>query len=200
MTTLPSLSTRARAFLTGPHVCTLTMLRPDGSPHVVAVRFTWDRAAGLARVLTVAASRKARNLTVNPGSRVAVCQVEGFRWLTLEGTATVTDDPTRIAEGVHRYTERYAAPPPEPLGRVLIEITATGSSASTSDVHAPWRRRWMRRRAQVADDRTSVERRTRPNRCTSGALKSSPCQAGRGGRRVGVDSEMAGVSFCGSRV
>ena len=29
----------------------------------------------------------------------AVCQVDGGRWLTLEGTATVTADPPRCAEG-----------------------------------------------------------------------------------------------------
>ena len=28
-----------------------------------------------------------------PGSRAAVCQVDGGRWLTLEGPAEVTDDP-----------------------------------------------------------------------------------------------------------
>ena len=95
------------AFLAGPHLCTLTTLRPDGSPHVTAVRFTWDQATGLARVLTVASSRKARNVARSPGGRVAVCQVEGFRWITLEGTATVSGDPARVAEGARRYLNRY---------------------------------------------------------------------------------------------
>ena len=58
------------SFLAEPRVATLTTLRPDGSPHVVAVRFTWD--GGMARVLTVAASRKARNLV--RGGRAALCQ------------------------------------------------------------------------------------------------------------------------------
>ncbi|MEO7518626.1 MAG: pyridoxamine 5'-phosphate oxidase family protein, partial [Acidimicrobiales bacterium] len=30
------------AFLDERHLATLTTLRPDGSPHVVAVAFTWD--------------------------------------------------------------------------------------------------------------------------------------------------------------
>jgi hypothetical protein len=46
----------------------------------------------------------------------------GFRWVTLEGTATVSADPLRVAEGVRNYTERYGSPPPNPPGRVVIEI------------------------------------------------------------------------------
>ncbi|MER6948909.1 PPOX class F420-dependent oxidoreductase [Nonomuraea sp. NPDC000554] len=110
------------AFLAEPYVATLTTLRPDGSPHVVAVRFTWDRHAGLARVLTVASSRKARNLTANPGGRAALCQVAGYRWVTLEGPATIRTDPARLSDAARRYAERYAAPPPNPPGRIVIEI------------------------------------------------------------------------------
>ena len=106
-------------FLRERHLATLTTLRPDGSPHVVAVGFTWDPDAGLARVITFAPSRKARN--VGAGSRAAVCQVDGGRWLTLEGPAVVTDEPARVAEGVRRYAERYRQPK-ERDDRVVIEI------------------------------------------------------------------------------
>ncbi|HKH06903.1 MAG TPA: PPOX class F420-dependent oxidoreductase [Acidimicrobiales bacterium] len=116
-----SLSPEAEAFVAEYHLATLTTLRPDGSPHVVAVGFTWDAGAGLARVITFAPSRKARNLVAAPGSRAAVCQVDGGRWLTLEGPATVTDDPVRVAEGVRRYAERYR-PPKERDDRVVVEI------------------------------------------------------------------------------
>jgi|SRR3954447_23992951 PPOX class probable F420-dependent enzyme len=114
------------AFLDERHLATLTTLRPDGSPHVVAVGFTWDADAGLARVITFAPSRKARNLQAassggSPG-RAAVSQVDGGRWLTLEGTAVVTDDPVRVAEAVRRYAERYREPG-ERADRVAIEIT-----------------------------------------------------------------------------
>jgi PPOX class probable F420-dependent enzyme len=115
------LSPEAEAFVAEYHLATLTTLRPDGSPHVVAVGFTWDAEAGLARVITFAPSRKARNLVAAPGSRAAVCQVDGGRWLTLEGPATVTDDPVRVAEGVRRYAERYR-PPKERDDRVVVEI------------------------------------------------------------------------------
>jgi PPOX class probable F420-dependent enzyme len=109
------------AFTTERHLATLTTLRPDGSPHVVAVGFTWDPAERLARVITFAPSRKARNLRAAPGSRAVVCQVDGGRWLSFEGPATVTDDPDRVAEAVRRYAERYRMPGERP-DRVAIEI------------------------------------------------------------------------------
>jgi PPOX class probable F420-dependent enzyme len=112
----------ALAFLQERHLATLTTLRPDGSPHVVAVGFSWDDDAGLARIITFAPSRKARNLLAAPGSRAAVCQVDGGRWLTLEGTARVTADEAEVAEAVRRYTERYRQPG-ERDDRVAIEIT-----------------------------------------------------------------------------
>lgn len=109
-------------FLAEPHVATLTTLRPDGSPHVAAVRFTWDERAGLARVLTVDTTRKARNVTAGPGGRAALCQAVGFRWVTLEGTAVAHHAPERLAEGARRYTARYGTPPPARPGLVVIEI------------------------------------------------------------------------------
>lgn len=116
-----SLPDEVLQFLTERHLATLTTLRPDGSPHVVAVGFTWDRGEGLARVITFAASRKARNLVARPGTRAAVSQVDGARWLTLEGPATVTGDPDRVAEAVRRYGLRYRQPG-ERADRVAIEI------------------------------------------------------------------------------
>ena len=108
-------------FLAERHLATLTTLRPDGSPHVVAVGFTYDPEERLVRIITFAPSRKARNLA-GAGSRAAVCQVDGARWLTLEGAAVVTDDPVRVAEAVRRYAERYRQPG-ERADRVAIELT-----------------------------------------------------------------------------
>lgn len=107
------------AFLTERHLATLTTLRPDGSPHVVAVGFTYDVETQVARVITFAPSVKARNAA--SGGRAAVCQVDGGRWLTLEGTVRVTDDPSDTAIGVAMYAERYR-PPKERDDRVVIEI------------------------------------------------------------------------------
>lgn len=116
-----NLSDEVTTFVTERHLATLTTLRPDGTLHVVAVGFTWDPDECLARVITFAPSRKARNVAAQPGGPAAVCQVDGGRWLTAEGTATVTDDPVRVAEAVRRYAERYSQPK-ERTDRVVIEI------------------------------------------------------------------------------
>lgn len=116
-----SLAPEIMTFLTERHLATLTTMRLDGTPHVVAVGFTFDAERSLVRVITWAGSRKARNVAVNPGSPAAVCQVDGGRWLTLEGTATVTSDAEPVAEAVRRYAERYREPKQRD-DRVVIEI------------------------------------------------------------------------------
>ncbi|MFD5877006.1 pyridoxamine 5'-phosphate oxidase family protein [Streptomyces sp. NPDC060322] len=118
----PQVSDSVDAFLAEPHIATLSTIRPDGSLHAAPVRFTWDKEAGLARVMTVSSSRKARNLLAAPGSRVALCQAVGYSWVTLEGTARVSDDPLRVAEGARLYSRRYRSHAPTPPGRVVIEV------------------------------------------------------------------------------
>ncbi|MDH6577914.1 TIGR03618 family F420-dependent PPOX class oxidoreductase [Kitasatospora sp. MAP5-34] len=112
------------AFWRERHLCTLTTLRPDGSPHVVPVGATFEPETGVARVISHGASRKVRNvLAAGPdGLRVAICQVDGARWSTLEGVAVVRDSPEAVAEGVRRYAERYREPRVNPE-RVVIEIS-----------------------------------------------------------------------------
>ncbi|WLQ34270.1 pyridoxamine 5'-phosphate oxidase family protein [Streptomyces castrisilvae] len=120
---LPRLTPTASDFLTLPRTATLTTLRPDGTPHVAPVRFTFDASTGLARVTTRAGARKARNVSAGgPAARVALCQADGFRWITLEGRASVAGDPVRLAEAVRRYTARYGAAPPDPPDLAVIEV------------------------------------------------------------------------------
>ncbi|MGW2746982.1 pyridoxamine 5'-phosphate oxidase family protein [Streptomyces sp. NPDC001450] len=112
------------AFWRERHLCTLTTLRPDGSPHVVPVGVTYDPEARLARVITNKTSAKVSHiLAAEPeGARVAVCQVDGRRWATLEGRAYVRTEPERVAEAERRYAERYHREPAENPSRVVIEI------------------------------------------------------------------------------
>ncbi len=118
---LDDLGTGTLAFLTERHLATLTTLRADGSPHVVPVGVTYDAETRTARVITSGSSAKARH--VRDGQpRVAVCQVDGRRWLTLEGTATVRDDPAAVADAVARYARRYKQPRENPA-RVVLEIS-----------------------------------------------------------------------------
>ncbi|MFG2719676.1 pyridoxamine 5'-phosphate oxidase family protein [Streptomyces sp. NPDC048416] len=112
------------------HICTLTTQRPDGSPHVAPVGATYDPQAGLARVITSKGSRKVANIAAavakDPqGARVALCQLEGRRWATLEGRAFIRTEPELIADAEARYAERYTRTPRVNPDRVLIEIRLT---------------------------------------------------------------------------
>ncbi|NEM05044.1 TIGR03618 family F420-dependent PPOX class oxidoreductase [Geodermatophilus normandii] len=108
-------------FLTEHHLATLTTLRADGSPHVVPVGVTYDPGTGTARVITSGTSAKARHVRAGQ-ARVAVCQVDGRRWLTLEGTAVVRDDAASVADAEARYAQRYRTPRENPA-RVVVEIS-----------------------------------------------------------------------------
>jgi PPOX class probable F420-dependent enzyme len=103
-------------------LCSLTTLRPDGTPHVVPVGATLDPVAGLVRVITSRTSRKVSYVRATPN--VAVCQFEGRQWCTVEGRATVNADPTAVAEAERRYAERYRTPRPNPR-RIVLEIAVT---------------------------------------------------------------------------
>ena len=112
----------ALEFLTERHLATLTTLRPDGSPHVTPVGFTWEAETGIARVICSGPSRKARN--AGETKQAALCQVDRGRWLTLEGLVEVVADPARVADAERRYAARYRTPRENPL-RVVLEITVT---------------------------------------------------------------------------
>jgi F420H(2)-dependent biliverdin reductase len=113
------LTTDALAFLTERHLAMLTTLRTDRSPHVVAVGFTFDPTTHIARVITTGGSQKA----VNADQRgVAVLsQVDGARWLSLEGSSTVHTDIDKVRDAELRYAQRYRTPRPNPK-RVVIEV------------------------------------------------------------------------------
>ncbi|MEZ5261006.1 MAG: TIGR03618 family F420-dependent PPOX class oxidoreductase [Acidimicrobiales bacterium] len=117
------------AFLEERHLATLTTLRPDGSPHVVPVGFTYEPARRLARVITFEPSRKVANVRAGGGPaaggvRASICQVDGGRWVTLEGMARVSDDADAVAEAVERYAARYRQPGAR-ADRVVIEVSVT---------------------------------------------------------------------------
>ncbi|MFI6737043.1 TIGR03618 family F420-dependent PPOX class oxidoreductase [Nonomuraea sp. NPDC050451] len=111
------------AFWQERHLCTLSTTRPDGPPHVVPVGATLDLATGIARVITSGTSVKARLIGAD-GAPVALCQVDGRRWSTLEGRAVLRTEPEQVADAEHRYAARYKPPRPNP-SRVVVEIQVT---------------------------------------------------------------------------
>jgi F420H(2)-dependent biliverdin reductase len=117
--TTTRLTNDALAFLTERHLAMLTTLRADNSPHVVAVGFTFDPMTHLARVITTGGSQKAVN--ANDRGVAVLSQVDGARWLSLEGKATVSNDPEAVRDAELRYAQRYRTPRINPR-RVVIEV------------------------------------------------------------------------------
>lgn len=120
MTRTPAdLGAAAAEFLAERHLATLATRRADGTPHVVAVGFTWDPDSNRARVITSDGNQKVRN--VERGGYAAVTHVDGPRWITLEGAAVVRREPEQVRDAEQRYARRYREPRPNPK-RVVIEI------------------------------------------------------------------------------
>jgi PPOX class probable F420-dependent enzyme len=120
VTTPAELTPDAHAFLAERHLGTLGTTRRDSTLHVCAVGFTWEPDTFLVRVITGDGTQKVRN--VERTGRAAVAQVDGGRWLSLEGSARVAREPDAVAAAVARYSERYQEPRPN-AARVAIEIT-----------------------------------------------------------------------------
>ena len=120
-----SVSDDMLAFLAERHLATLTLVRPDGRPHVTPVGFTWDPEARLVRVITWNASVKARLLGRHGPVQAAVSQVDGGRWATLSGLAIVTADAQRCALAVSLYAQRYSQPNDRGDDRRAIELAPT---------------------------------------------------------------------------
>jgi hypothetical protein len=109
------------AFLEERHLASLTTLRADSSPHVVPVGFSWDDSQRTVRIITFEPSTKVSNV-LRGNTRAAVSQVDGGRWLTLEGVARVTRDPAEVKLALDGYARRYREPSTR-SDRVAIEIS-----------------------------------------------------------------------------
>jgi F420H(2)-dependent biliverdin reductase len=113
------LTNDALAFLTERHLAMLTTLRTDNTPHVVAVGFTFDPKTHIARVITTGGSQKAVN--ADRGGVAVLSQVDGARWLSLEGRASVNSEVGAVRDAELRYAQRYRTPRVNPR-RVVIEV------------------------------------------------------------------------------
>ena len=117
--TTARLTNDALAFLTERHLAMLTTLRADNTPHVVAVGFTFDPKTHIARVITTGGSQKAVN--AERGGVAVLSQVDGARWLSLEGRAGVNSEVDAVRDAELRYAQRYRTPRVNPR-RVVIEV------------------------------------------------------------------------------
>jgi PPOX class probable F420-dependent enzyme len=116
-------------FLRERHLATLTTLRDDGTPHTVPVGFTWDEGALVARVIASRGSAKVRQ--AREGRPASLCQVDGRRWVTLEGATRVLEDAAAVRDAEERYAVRYRQPRPNPE-RVVVVLDVTHVLAGPS--------------------------------------------------------------------
>jgi general stress protein 26 len=88
--------------------------------------FVIDAEQGTAWAITSGTSRKVSNIrsSGDAGASIAVCQVDGRRWSTLEGRARVLEDDESVREAVRRYAERYRVPRENPE-RVALHVEVT---------------------------------------------------------------------------
>jgi PPOX class probable F420-dependent enzyme len=112
------LAPAALDFMSERHLATFTTLRRDGSPHVVPVGFTWDADALVARVISSRGSAKV--VQARAGRRAAIAQVQGRRWITLEGATRVLEDAASVRDAEQRYAVRYRVPRPNPQRVVVV--------------------------------------------------------------------------------
>ncbi|RFA19319.1 PPOX class F420-dependent oxidoreductase [Subtercola boreus] len=111
------LTPAALEFTRDRHLAILSTLGPTGLLHSVPVGFTLED--GVVRVITGDGTQKVRN--VERGLQASVAQVDGVRWISFQGVATINRDPAAIAHAVELYAGRYRQPRVNPL-RVVIEI------------------------------------------------------------------------------
>ncbi|MFZ8758315.1 PPOX class F420-dependent oxidoreductase [Microbacterium sp. HMH0099] len=107
----------ALAFLSEYHLATLSTLGRSGRVHAVPVGFTYED--GVVRVIGSRGTQKFLN--AERSGRASICSVDGGRWISFEGTATVTDDPDAVAHAVELYAARYRQPRVNPE-RVVLEM------------------------------------------------------------------------------
>ena len=92
-----------RAFLGGPRYAVLATINESGMPQQTAI---WYALEGDEVVINTAAGRlKHRNLVRDP--RCSLCIVDGERYVTLYGTATIIDDQPTAQEEDYQMAIRY---------------------------------------------------------------------------------------------
>lgn len=112
------------AFVAERHLAVLTLVRSNGRPHSTPVGFTWDADHARARIITWSGSVKVSLLAAG-SLEGSICQVDGGRWLTIEGPCTVTSNPAACADALQHYATRYRPPKERGTERRVILLEAT---------------------------------------------------------------------------
>jgi PPOX class probable F420-dependent enzyme len=98
-----NLTAEARHFLKELRFAVIATINEDGSPHQTVV---WYLLRGDGIVMNTARRRvKERDLRRDP--RIAITVEDGYRFITLQGTARLVDDVATAQEDIHHLAVRY---------------------------------------------------------------------------------------------
>ncbi len=97
--------------LTRPILCALTTINPDGQPHTVPVWCDFDGEH--ARVNFPAATKKARNLKVNPKLSLLVIDPQNSgHWIEIQGhVGKMNDEAHGARDHINKLSEKYTGNP-----------------------------------------------------------------------------------------
>ena len=121
------LTASAREFTTERHLAILSTASKD-SPRIHSVPVGFTVEADLLRIITSDGTQKVLN--IERSGHATIAQVDGPRWVTYSGPATIVRAPEEVAHAVALYSARYRQPRVNPI-RVVIEVvidTVMGSS------------------------------------------------------------------------
>lgn len=97
------LSNLGRAFLDEKRFAVLATLNADGSIQQTTM---WYLLEGDTIVMNTKVGRlKERNLRRDP--RISICVEDGYKYVTISGTAELIDDPEIAQRDIHRLAMRY---------------------------------------------------------------------------------------------
>jgi uncharacterized pyridoxamine 5'-phosphate oxidase family protein len=117
-------------FMVERHLGILTLVKSDGRPHSTPVGFMWNDEKKIVQIITWSGSLKSR-LLEKENLVGTISQVEGGRWVTFEGTCSVTDDIEICADAIQRYSSRYSPPKDRGTDRRTITVVVSRILLST---------------------------------------------------------------------
>ncbi|MCA9970334.1 MAG: PPOX class F420-dependent oxidoreductase [Anaerolineales bacterium] len=101
---MSEMTTAVRAFLQEVHFAVVATLRSDGMPHQTVM---WYQLLDENTVLlnTPFDSLKHRHLKADP--RISICIEQGYRYVTLRGTAQLDESPEQAGQHYAQLGQRY---------------------------------------------------------------------------------------------
>lgn len=92
-----------RAFLDEPRFAVVGTVNADGTPHQTVL---WYELQGDEILMNTKAGR-VKDGNLRRDSRLSFCLEDGYRYLTITGTAQLIDDQDTAQEDIHRLAVRY---------------------------------------------------------------------------------------------